>query len=186
MKTAPGLSPEFDLISCPESRDVGTTSSRPGARLTQWVGRASLPFYWLVTFILIQQGAALAAEKADPALVPSIFSPESAPAHAISHLAGFVLVITAAIFIVVAGLLGYAVVRFRRRANDDETEPAQVYGSGPVETAWTTVPFLIVVVLTLTTARVIQQVQDARKPAAALDGEVIRHRWEWVNRNHKL
>ena len=182
MKTAP----ELDLISCPESRDAGTTSSRPGARLTRWVGRASFPFYWLVTFILIQQGAALAAEKADPALVPSIFSPESAPAHAISHLAGFVLVITAAIFIVVAGLLVYAVVRFRRRANDDETEPAQVYGSGPVETAWTTVPFLIVVVLTLTTARVIQQVQDARKPAAALDVQVIGHQWWWEIRYPKL
>ena len=121
----------------------------------------------------------MAAEKADPALVPSIFSPESAPAHAISHLAGFVLVITAAIFVVVAGLLVYAVVRFRRRANDDGTEPAQIYGSGPVETAWTTVPFLIVVVLTLTTARVIQEVQDARKPAAALDVQVIGHQW-WI------
>ena len=162
------------------------TSSRPGARLTRWVGRASLPFYWLVTFILIQQGAALAAEKADPALVPSIFSPESAPAHAISHLAGFVLVISAAIFVVVAGLLVYAVVRFRRRANDDETEPAQVYGSGPVETAWTTVPFLIVVVLTLTTARVIQEVQDARKPATALDVQVIGHQWWWEIRYPKL
>ncbi|HXJ73555.1 MAG TPA: cytochrome c oxidase subunit II [Candidatus Dormibacteraeota bacterium] len=180
------MSPELDLISCPESRDAGTTSSRPGARPTRWVGRASLLFYWLVTFILTQQGVALAAEKADPALVPSIFSPESAPAHAISHLAGFVLVITAAIFIVVAGLLVYAVVRFRRRANDDETEPAQVYGSGPVETAWTTVPFLIVVVLTLTTARVIQQVQDARKPAAALDVQVIGHQWWWEIRYPKL
>src|SRR6266705_497991 len=183
MKTAP----ELDLISCPESRDAGTTSSRPGARPTRWVGRASLPFfYWLVIFILIQQGAALAAEKADPALVPSIFSPESAPAHAISHLAGFVLVITGAIFVVVAGLLVYAVVRFRRRANDDETEPAQVYGSGPVETAWTTVPFLIVVVLTLTTARVIQQVQDARKPVSALDVQVIGHQWWWEIRYPKL
>src|SRR5258708_25922098 len=169
MKTAP----ELDLLSCPESRDAGTTSSRPGARLTRWVGRASFSFYWLVTFIFIQQGAALAAEKADPALVPSIFSPESAPAHAISHLAGFVLLISAAIFVVVAGLLVYAVVRFRRRANDDETEPAQVYGSGPVETAWTTVPFLIVVVLTLTTAPAMQQVQNARKPGSTLDEQVM-------------
>jgi cytochrome c oxidase subunit 2 len=128
----------------------------------------------------------LAAEKTDPALVPSIFSPESAPAHAISHLAGFVLVITAAIFVVVAGLLVYVVVRFRRRANDDGTEPAQIYGSGPVETAWTTVPFLIVVVLTLTTARVIQEVQDARKPAAALDVQVIGHQWWWEIRYPKL
>jgi cytochrome c oxidase subunit 2 len=141
--------------------------------------------YWMVALVFIQQGV-LAGEKTDPALVPSIFSPESAPAHAISHLAGFVLWITGAIFVVVAGLLVYAVVRFRRRANDDGTEPAQIYGSGPVEAAWTTVPFLIVLVLTLATARVIHEVQDARKPAAAVDVQVIGHQWWWEIRYPKL
>jgi cytochrome c oxidase subunit 2 len=128
----------------------------------------------------------LAAEITDPTLVPSIFTPESAPAHAISHLAGFVLVITAAIFVVVGGLLLYALVRFRRRASDDGTEPAQVYGSGPVEAAWTTVPVLIVLVLTLSTARVIQEVQDARKPVEALDVQVIGHQWWWEIRYPRL
>jgi cytochrome c oxidase subunit 2 len=126
------------------------------------------------------------AERVDPALVPNIFAPESAPSHSISHLAGFVLAITAAIFVVVTGLLLYAVVRFRRRANDDGTEPAQIYGSGPVEVAWTTVPFLIVLVLTLATARVIHEVQDARKPVAALDIQVIGHQWWWEIRYPKL
>ena len=175
----------IDPICCPDAKEVGTTASRNGARSNRTVRRASLPIYWLATFIVIQQSV-LAAEKTDTALVPSIFAPESAPAHAISHLAGFVLVITAAIFVVVAGLLLYAVVRFRRRANDDGTEPAQVYGSGPVEAAWTTVPFLIVLVLTLTTARVIQEVQDARKPVEALDVQVIGHQWWWEIRYPKL
>ncbi|HXJ75355.1 MAG TPA: cytochrome c oxidase subunit II, partial [Candidatus Dormibacteraeota bacterium] len=119
-------------------------------------------------------------------MVPNIFSPESTPAHSISHLAVFVLAITGAIFVVVAGLLLYAVVRFRRRANDDGTEPAQIYGSGPVEAAWTTVPFLIVLVLTLATARVIHEVQDARKPPAAVDVQVIGHQWWWEIRYPKL
>jgi cytochrome c oxidase subunit 2 len=126
------------------------------------------------------------AERIDPALVPNIFAPESTPAHSISQLAGFVLAITGAIFVVVAGLLLYAVVRFRRRANDDGTEPAQVYGSGPVEAAWTTVPFLIVLVFTLATARVIHEVQDARKPAGALDVQIIGHQWWWEIRYPKL
>ena len=141
--------------------------------------------FWLVMALVLQQGV-LAAERTDPALVPNMFAPESAPAHSISHLAGLVLAITGAIFVVVAGLLIYAVVRFRRRANDDGTEPAQIYGSGPVEAAWTTVPFLIVIVLTLTTARVIQEVQDARKPSAALDVQVIGHQWWWEFRYPKL
>lgn len=138
------------------------------------------------TLLLLAAPILHAAEHVDPALVPNIFSPESAPAHSISNLAGFVLAITGAIFVVVGGLLVYALVRFRRRANDDGTEPAQVYGSGPVEAAWTTVPFLIVLVLTLATARVIQEVQDARKPVSALDVQVIGHQWWWEIRYPKL
>ena len=84
------------------------------------------------------------------------------------------------------GLLAYAVVRFRRPENDDGTEPAQIYGSGPVEAAWTIVPFLIVVVLALTTARVIQEIQDAREPASALDVQVIGHQWWWEFRYPNL
>ena len=85
--------------------------------------------FWLAMLLVAPQ-ALRGGERVDPALVPSIFAPESAPAHSISHLAGFVLAITGGIFVVVAGLLVYALVRFRRRANDDGMEPAQVYGSG--------------------------------------------------------
>lgn len=138
------------------------------------------------TLLVLTAPALNAAERVDPALVPNIFAPESTPAHSISHLAGFVLAITGAIFVVVAGLLVYALVRFRRHTDDDGTEPAQVYGSGPVEVAWTTVPFLIVLVLTLATARVIQEVQNARKPANALDVQVIGHQWWWEIRYPKL
>jgi cytochrome c oxidase subunit 2 len=138
------------------------------------------------TMLFLATPVLYGAERVDPALVPSIFAPESTPAHSISQLAGFVLVITGTIFVVVTGLLLYAVVRFRRRGNDDGTEPAQVYGSGPVEAAWTTVPFLIVLVLTLATARVVHEVQDARKPVAALDVQVIGHQWWWEIRYPKL
>src|SRR5579859_4878922 len=119
--------------------------------------------HWFA-LLLFASRALYGAEHVDTSLVPSIFAPESTPAHSISHLAAFVLAITGTMFALVAGLLTYVIVRYRRRANDDGMEPAQVYGSGPVEAAWTTVPFLIVVVLTLTTARVIHEVQDARKP----------------------
>ena len=139
----------------------------------------------MAAFAFIQQGV-FGAEQTDSSLVPNIFAPESAPAHAISDLAGFVLVITAAIFIVVAGLLTYVIIRFRRCSSDDGMEPAQIYGSGLIEAAWTTVPFLIVIVLGLTTARVIHAVQDAREPVAALDVQVIGHQWWWEIRYPKL
>ncbi len=137
------------------------------------------------TLFLAQQGL-LVGEKVDPTLVPSIFAPESVPAHSITHLAGFVLAITGVIFFVVAGLLVYAIIRFRRRAQDDGTEPPQIYGSGPVEVAWTIVPVLIVVVLALTTARVVHEIQDARQPSGALEVQVIGHQWWWEFRYPKL
>ena len=61
-----------------------------------------------------------------------------------------VLLICLGIFVVVGGLLLYAVVRYRQRPTDDDTpEPPQVYGSTAIELAWTVPPILIVVVLAL-------------------------------------
>ncbi len=109
----------------------------------------------------------------------SVFAPQSIPAHSILGLARFVLLITAAIFLVVFSLLIYVVVRFRRRSNDDGKEPPQVYGSNPVEMAWTAVPVLIVIVLTLVTARIVHEIQDAPKPAGALQVQAIGHQFWW-------
>ena len=86
---------------------------------------------------------------------PSIFAPVSTPAFAIRDLSFFVLAITAAIFVIVAGLAVYTLIRFGRRRAEPEVEPAQVYGSTQIELAWTIVPLLIVVVLFLVTARYI-------------------------------
>lgn len=74
---------------------------------------------------------------------PNMFSPASTPAHSIYHLAIFVLVVAAAIFLTVFSLLAYSVVRFGRRSSDDGREPPQVYGSNEVELAWTVLPVLI-------------------------------------------
>src|SRR6267154_361389 len=93
----------------------------------------------------------------------------STPADSIRHLSLFVLGVTGMIFIVVFSLLTYVVVKFRSRAADTEHEPAQVYGSTQIEIAWTIIPVLIVVVLFLATARVIHAIQDAPKPAEAVE-----------------
>ncbi len=99
----------------------------------------------------------------------SMFRPVSTPAHEIGTLAIFVLGVTTAIFVIVSGLLTYRVIRFRSRRPDDGSEPPQIYGSGPVEFAWTAVPVLIVFVLILVTARSIYSVQAVRRPPHALD-----------------
>ena len=118
--------------------------------------------------------------------VPSIFQPHSTPAESIYHLSLFVLVITALIFLVVFSLLAYAVVKFRKRTAGGDREPAQVYGSTQIELAWTIIPILIVVVLFLATARVIHAIQDAPKPAAAVEVTVIGHQFWWEFRYPEL
>src|SRR5580704_2961798 len=120
-----------------------------------------------------------AAESPGSNPIPSIFNPHSTPAESIYHLSLFVLGITALIFLVVFSLLLYVVVKFRERTADGGREPAQVYGSTQIELAWTVIPILIVVVLFLATARVIHAIQDAPKPATAVEVTVIGHQFWW-------
>ena len=111
--------------------------------------------------------------------VANIFKPLATPAASIYNLSLLVLAITTAIFLVVAGLIVYAMIRFRRKPGDDLKEPAQVYGSNQIEVAWTIIPILIVFILIGVTARVVSGVQDARQPARAVQATVIGHQWWW-------
>lgn len=129
---------------------------------------------------------ALSAAAQGPQTTPSTWAPVSTPAHEIYGLSLFVLLITGAIFAVVAGLLVFVLIRFRERESDAQHEPAQIYGSVQVELAWTVIPILIVVVLFLTTARIIFAIQDEPKPKSALDVTVIGHQFWWEFRYPKL
>jgi cytochrome c oxidase subunit 2 len=97
-------------------------------------------------------------------------------------LALFVLVVTAGIFVIVFSLLVYCVVKFGKPADDDGREPPQVYGSNQVELAWTVIPILIVVVLFLTTARVIASIQKAAQPRNAIRVIAVGHQFWWEYR----
>jgi cytochrome c oxidase subunit 2 len=135
---------------------------------------------------LVPLSGAAAAAFAEPArslLSPTnIFAPVSTPAQSIFDLSRFVLMVTAAIFVVVFSLLAYAIVKFRKRRESDWHEPAQVYGSTQVELAWTVIPILIVVVLFLATARVIASIQNAARPSNAIQVTVIGHQFWWEYR----
>jgi cytochrome c oxidase subunit 2 len=116
---------------------------------------------------------------------PSTLAPASTSAHQIFDLSIFVVAITGGIFLAVGGLIAVALYRFRARKTDPMTEPAQIYGSTQIELAWTVIPILIVVVLFLTTARIIFAIQDAQKPKTALDVTVIGHQFWWEFRYPK-
>ena len=108
----------------------------------------------------------------------SIFSPFSTAGGEINRLSMFVLAITGAIFLGVTILLIHVLFRYRARPGDD-SEPPQVFGSLQIELSWTIIPILIIVVLFLTTARVLFSVQDAPEPKNALEVLVIGHQFWW-------
>src|SRR6201995_3286511 len=140
--------------------------TRRAQRLIRRSGAAACLF--LTSPMLIAQGT-----------TPSTLAPASTPAHQIFDLSVFVIAITGGIFLVVGGLLAIALYRFRGRKNDPTGEPAQIYGSTQIELAWTVIPVLIVVVLFLTTARVIFAIQDAPEPKAAVDVTVVGNQYWW-------
>jgi cytochrome c oxidase subunit II len=113
----------------------------------------------------------------------SIFDPVSPPAESIRSLSVLVLAITGFIFIAVEGILLYAIVRFRRRAADAGAEPPQVYGSKPIEIAWTAAPALVVFVLVLVSARTLWEVNVPPPPPRDGDNTlfvtVVGRQWWW-------
>jgi cytochrome c oxidase subunit 2 len=119
---------------------------------------------------------------ADPVQNLSIFDPASPPAEAIRSLFILVLVVTGGIFLVTQGVLLYSIVRFRNRPPTD-TEPPQVYGSMPIEIAWTAAPALIVFLLALILTRTEYEVRvDQDKPppgSKPLYVTVIGRQWWW-------
>ncbi len=112
--------------------------------------------------------------------IADIFKPMASPALSEYNIARLTLAITAAIFVVVAGLIVYTIAKFRLKPGQDfHQEPPQVYGSNQIEAAWTVIPILIVFVLIGVSARVIAGVENASPPKSTLKIRVIGHQWWW-------
>ena len=113
----------------------------------------------------------------------SIFDPASPQAESIRSLTVLVFAITGFIFLVVEGILFYSLFRFRGRSTDDTAEPPQVYGSKPIEIAWTAAPALVVFVLVLVVARTLWEVNvpppEPRPGDHTLFVTAIGHQWWW-------
>jgi cytochrome c oxidase subunit 2 len=114
--------------------------------------------------------------------IGNIFKPLASPAESVYSLSMLTFAVCGAIFVVVGGLMAYAIFRYRHKGGEERSEPPQVYGSNQIEIAWTVIPVLIVFVLTMSTARVTSAIQDQRMPQAAVKITVVGHQWWWEYR----
>src|SRR6185312_719612 len=104
-----------------------------------------------------------------------VFEPDSPQARAIFHLGEICTVILAAIFVIVAGLIVFSLMRFRWR--EGAPDPEQVAGNKRIEIIWTAIPAVIVVMLFVLTARAMMVADPAPPPKPDLI--VIGHQWWW-------
>ena len=108
--------------------------------------------------------------------IPSPLIPASLQARDINFLFQIVLIISAIILLIVAGLVLYSAVRFRRRPGDPV--PTQDFGNTKLEIAWTVIPLLIVTVMFFLSVRTMHAVDPPplnRPP----DVQVVAHQWWW-------
>ena len=95
--------------------------------------------------------AAAAVAVAVALLVPWLPTPASKEADRIDFVFWFVTGICIAIFSLVAGVILYAVVRFRARP-DDDSDGAPIHGHTGLEIAWTAVPAALVTAISVVSA----------------------------------
>jgi cytochrome c oxidase subunit 2 len=80
------------------------------------------------------------------------------------------------VFVLVEGVLIYAIFRFRGKPGDPE--PHQTHGNTTVEIIWTVIPALILAAIAVPTVRAIFQT-NATPSKDALTIEVVGHQWWW-------
>jgi len=105
----------------------------------------------------------------------SILNPATKEGFDILRSFYIVLGVAAFIFVIVAGLVVYAVIRFRRRKG---REPKQFSENVWLEVLWITIPLVIVAGLFFVAVRVMSQVNPpvlGNKP----DLTVVAHQWWW-------
>jgi cytochrome c oxidase subunit 2 len=103
-------------------------------------------------------------------------SPATARGAAIADLFGLALALSAAIVLLVVGLLAYVLVRYRARPG--APDPPQTHGNTRLEIAWTAAPTALLTGMFLLMLQTMNAV-EADVPPDALTVRVIGRQWWW-------
>ncbi|MBF6568651.1 MAG: cytochrome c oxidase subunit II [Candidatus Binataceae bacterium] len=107
----------------------------------------------------------------------STLNPLSPFAAQISHLFVAMLVVLGAIFLLVLGIVTYAIVKYRDRPG--APPPRQTFGSRNLEIAWTLGPIILLAIIFVFT---VQTMRASDPPISADDPlqlRIIGHQWWW-------
>jgi cytochrome c oxidase subunit II len=154
---------------------TGGNATRRSTRRTAWLG-------WLLLAVLVLALAGCAdnvrVEIPGHVTDQNALRPEGPMAAAADRLWNIVFPIAVGVFVLVQGLLLYAVFKFRARG-DDLRPPRQVAGNTRLEIMWTAIPALILVVVAVPTVQTIFAVAGEPETGERLDVRVIAKQYWW-------
>ena len=116
-----------------------------------------------------------------PGSVLRVFHPDSPQARSIFDLGIVSGIIFLIIFAIVAGIIIFALMRFRWR--EGEPDPHQFAGNKTIEIVWTAIPCMIIVALFVLTARTMNLSDPPPPPEPDL--VMTGHQWWWEARYTK-
>ena len=140
------------------------------------VRRRVLPKSWrglvLPTVLLV-----LLTGCSSSGLPQDALDPEGPFAQKVHDLAMPVFAIAGVVFVVVEGLILYAVMKYRRRSDDES--PVQVHGNVRMELTWTVLPALVLVFVGIFTVLTIRDLDKVPEGPDVVEVTVTGHQWWW-------
>jgi cytochrome aa3-600 menaquinol oxidase subunit 2 len=112
-----------------------------------------------------------------------VFQPKGPAAREILHLINWSLVLMALVVVVVFGLFGYIIWKYRATSKNKDYVPPEEHGSTILEITWTAIPILIVIALTIPTVKSIYNLEkvpagyENKKPITI---NVTSADWKWI------
>lgn len=117
----------------------------------------------------------------EPSLV--VFDPQGPVARSILDLINWSLIFMLLVVVVVFGLFGYIVWKYRERRENKDYEPPEEHGSMVLEVIWTAIPILIVIALTIPTVKTLyalEKVLEGYEKKEPLTIHVTSADWKWI------
>ncbi|MFD1739818.1 cytochrome aa3 quinol oxidase subunit II [Bacillus salitolerans] len=112
-----------------------------------------------------------------------VFEPEGPVARSITELINWSLFWMLLVVVVVFGLFGYIVWKYREKPENMDYEPPEEHGSTLLEIIWTGIPILIVIALTIPTVTTLYDLDDVpngyenKEPITI---HVTAADWKWI------
>ena len=135
------------------------------------MGRWAKPAALALVLALVATGCASDAPQ-------DVLDPAGPYAQKLDNLFMPVVWVAVAVFILVEGIIVFAVLKWRHREGDDDDDmPAQMHGNTKLEIGWTILPALILGVIAVFTVPVVFDLNA--KPADALEVTVTGQKYWW-------